>query len=49
MRQDLNLLLALLNDTSTSGKKSLNNLLASIQIVERLLQSPEVEGNKENG
>lgn len=38
--KDLDILLNLLNDIDVSGKRSLNNLLLSIQIVEKLLQSP---------
>ena len=44
MNQELQILLSLLNSIDTHGKQSLNNLLASIQIVEKLMQPiPEVE------
>lgn len=41
--EELNLLLALLNDTETHGKKNLNNLLAAIQLVEGMAQRKNEE------
>lgn len=38
MKKELTLLLSLLNDVETHGRVSLNNLLASIQLVEGMLQ-----------
>lgn len=44
MNQELQILLSLLNSIEAHGKQNLNNLLASIQIVEKLLQPiPEEE------
>lgn len=46
MKQDLNILLNLLNDIEARGKRNMNNLLLSIQIVERLLATPVEEEQK---
>lgn len=46
MKKDLDILLNLLNDIDTSGKRNMNNLLLSIQIVERLLATPVEEEQK---
>lgn len=44
MRKDFEILLALLNEVNTNGKRSLNNLLLAIQIIERLQANlPPVE------
>lgn len=43
MEDRLNLVLSLLQDIQVNGKRNLNNLLASIQIVELLIQENKQE------
>lgn len=43
MEDRLNLVLSLLQDIQVNGKRNLNNLLASIQIVELLIQENKSE------
>ena len=47
MKHDFEILLALLNEVNTNGKRSLNNLLLAIQIVERLYATLPVEEGKD--
>lgn len=44
MKDDLNIILHLLSDIETRGKRNMNNLLLSIQMVEKLIATmPEGE------
>ena len=43
MREKLNDLFGLLNDIDVKGKKNLNNLLASIQLVEQMYAEVNTE------
>lgn len=43
MKSNLTILLALLNDIQVSNRKNLNNLLASIQMVEKMIEEEELK------
>lgn len=47
MKHDFEILLALLNEVNTNGKRSLNNLLLAIQIIERLQATLPAEEGKD--